>query len=125
MIAVVVSDIDDQRLVHLNTSRIDIMRPDGAERRTAVPADGRVTGPITFSPDGSRILFSKGHARETRRPVNFDMYESDLASGRVAVVVAGRFYELFPIFPTSCHRVRLMNLSRNLRRAADSGDLCT
>ena len=93
-IAVAVCDVDEQRLVNHTTARIDIMRPDGSGRRTVVPADGRVTGPFTFSPDGGRILFSKGHARETRRPVDFDIYESDLASGRASVVVPGKFYQL-------------------------------
>lgn len=92
--AVSVCDTDRDGHAQQDTARIDVMRLDGSERRTIVAADGSAHGPFAFSPDGDRMVFAKGHLRESRAAINFDLYEVHLDGRAPALVADASFYQL-------------------------------
>ena len=93
-IAINSCDIDDKGRVQENTSRIDVMRVDGSERRTIVAADGNAHGPFSFSPDGKRLVFGKGRLRDSSRPTDVDLYEVRLNGTSPRLVINGQFYQI-------------------------------
>lgn len=86
--------VDGVGRVQEETSRIDVMRNDGSERRTIVAADGSAHGPFSFSPDGQRLVFGKGRVRDSRRPTDFDVYEVRLDGSAPRQMFNAQFYQV-------------------------------
>lgn len=92
-LAIAVYAVSAQGTVRYSASRIDVMHPNGSERRTVVPVDGRVKALFKFSPDNRRLLFSEA-TNEDPRPAGFNVREVDLETQALSTIADANFYQL-------------------------------